>query len=220
MPKHLFFDLDGTLAESKQNLKQDMLEELALLSKKYEIILVSGAELFRMLIQAPIKYAVFMSQNGNQVYSNEKMIWENKFDNKDNVLEHINKCARELDVKIGEDMIDDRGSQISFSFVGHHAPLEIKKKFDPLRQIRSGLLDKYPFNGCVIGGTTCLDYVPHTKGENIKRYLELKNINADECVYFGDAFMKHGNDKTVEGIIKTVEVANPQELMLLLKEYE
>lgn len=215
---HIFSDLDGTLCESKKELQFDMLQELGRLSKKYEIVLVSGAELSRMLIQAPLKYGVFMSQNGNEVYTNDKVLWKNDFKNKDNVLEHIRKVSKELDVKVTDDMVDDRGSQISFSFIGHHAPLEVKKKFDPDRVIRAKLLDKFPFNGAVIGGTTCIDYIPHTKGENIARYLKLKNINPDKCIYFGDAFMKYGNDATVKGVINTLEVANPEELMVQLKQ--
>ena len=215
MLKYILSDLDGTLAESKKEIQQDMLNELARLSKKYGIILVSGAELSRMLIQAPLKYATFMAQNGNEAYENNQMLWTNEFNNKDEVLEHIAKISK--GTKINDDMIDDRGSQISFSFVGHHQPLEVKKLFDPERKIRHDLLEKYPFKGAVIGGTTCIDYVPFTKGDNIKRYMELKDIKSTECIYLGDAFVNHGNDATVMGVVSIHLVNSPEDTLKFLR---
>ena len=215
--KYLLCDLDGTICESKKEIEQDMLLELARLSKKYGIIIVSGAEYSRMLIQAPLKYKTFMSQNGNETYENDKLLWVNKFNDKEIVMQHITQVATEMRTIIGDDMIDDRGSQISFSFIGHHAPLEIKKKFDPDRKIRHDLLEKYPFKGAVIGGTTCIDYIPHTKGENIQRYLELKDIKPHECLYIGDAFMNYGNDATVLGVMPVHQITSPLETLNFIK---
>jgi phosphomannomutase len=218
MAKYLFFDLDGTLCESKKDVKDDMLQELGRLSKKYGIILVSGAELSRMLIQAPLKYAIFMAQNGNEAYDHENMLWQNEFENKKFVIDHIETVAKELDIKIVDDMIDDRGSQVSFSFIGHHAPLEVKKLFDPTRKKRADLLDKYKFTGAVIGGTTCIDYAPYTKGENIQRYLKLKNIRPQDCLYMGDAFMNFGNDATVLGVIPVHKINTHEDTLEFIKQ--
>lgn len=215
--KYLFIDLDGTLCESKKEVKDDMLLELGRLAKTYGIIIVSGAELSRMLTQAPLKYKTFLSQNGNEAYENENLLWCNEFNNKDEVMEHIGKVSKELKVKMTDDMIDDRGAQISFSFIGHHAPLELKKLFDPTRKIRSDLLYKFPFKGAVIGGTTCIDYIPYTKGENILRYMIRNFIKPQECLYIGDAFMNHGNDATVMGIIPIHQVTSPLETLNFLK---
>lgn len=217
MLKYLFLDLDGTLCESKKEVAEDMLWQLAQLSKKYEVIIVSGAELSRMLIQAPLKYATFMSQNGNEVYKNEMILWTNKFDNHEEVMQHIKKLAKETSTKMSDDMIDDRGSQISFSFIGHHAPLEIKKLFDRDRKIRGNLLEKFPFPGAVIGGTTCIDYIPKTKGENISRYMEKYNIKPQECLYLGDAFINYGNDATVLGVIPVHQIKSPLETLKFIE---
>lgn len=216
--KYLFLDLDGTITESKKELKEDMLQQLGRLSKKYKIIIVSGGELSRVLIQAPVKYATFMSQNGNEVYENEKILWTNILHNKEDIMQHITAVASEMKVIIGEDMIDDRGSQISFSFIGHHGPTEIKNNFDPDRKKRALLLDKFPFKGAVIGGTTCIDYIPYTKGENISRYLFSNNIRSQDCLYIGDAFMNYGNDATVIGVIPIHQVENPLQALNFIKE--
>lgn len=218
MTEYLFFDLDGTLCESKKELEDNMLNELARLSKKYQIILVSGAEYNRMLTQAPLKYATFMSQNGNEAYENDKFLWLNKLENREEIMDHIRKVSLfQLNDVPREDMVDDRGAQISFSFVGHHAPLEVKKKFDPDRKIRANILEKMPFKNALIGGTTCIDYIPFTKGENIARYMKLKNIKTTECLYIGDAFMNYGNDATVMGVIPIHQVKSPLETLNFIK---
>lgn len=210
--RYMFFDLDNTLCESKQPVGPTMLSELERLNERHRVCIISGAELSRMLIQVPMKYVVFMAQNGNEIYDNEKILWKNPFNNKKAVMDHICAMANELQIMIDPDMIEDRGSQISFSFIGHHAPPEIKKAFDPERKIRMALLDKLPFTGAVIGGTTCIDYVPATKGDNIKRYMALKKLKPHEVIYFGDAFMKHGNDETVMGVLPTFQVKGWQDV--------
>jgi phosphomannomutase len=216
--KYLFFDLDGTLCESKKAVLDDMLEELGRLSKKYAIILVSGAELSRMLIQAPLKYATFMAQNGNEVYEKEEILWRNDFADRGKLNRHIELSAEFLKIKIEDDMIDDRGSQVSFSFIGHHAPLEVKKLFDPDRKKRAEILRRLPFPGAVIGGTTCIDYVPYSKGDNISRYLWMKDIRISDCLYLGDAFMDFGNDATVLGVIPVHRINSPLETLNFIKQ--
>ena len=218
--KYIFFDLDGTLCESKQLVEIPIIRELEILNSTYKVIIVSGAEFSRMLIQAPMHFITYMAQNGNETWDNGNLLWNNVFTEREKVLEHINLVAKEMKVEITEDMIDDRGCQISFSFVGHHSPLEIKKKFDPDRKKRIALLEKYPYHNAVIGGTTCLDYIPFTKGENILKYIRLRKIRPAECVYVGDAFMNYGNDSTVVGVIPTFQVKSPLETLKFIKQYD
>src|SRR3990167_1026331 len=116
--KYLFCDLDGTLCESKQNLEKEMLRELSRINEKLKLFIVSGAELSRMLTQAPMKYVTYFSQNGNLIYDGDKIIRQNELTNKKEILEHIKILLDGLNIELKDDMIDDRGSQISLSFVG------------------------------------------------------------------------------------------------------
>ncbi len=215
--KYIFFDLDGTLCESKQLVETAMLKELERLNESNKIVLVSGAELSRMRTQCPINYLTLMAQNGNEAYENDQLLWSNQLKNKDKIKEHYEKLAKHMNIEIIPDMVDDRGSQISFSFIGHNALLEVKKKFDPNREIRAKLLSEFPFEGAVIGGTTCIDYIPATKGKNIKKYMRKKNIKKRDCMYIGDAFMNYGNDATVIGVIPTYAVESPLETLKIIK---
>lgn len=218
--KYIFFDLDGTLCESKQPIDLHLLRDLEILNGHYRVIIISGAEYSRMLVQAPIAYVTYMAQNGNEVYENGNLLWKNIFMEKPKVEQHYSQCAYELGIQIEDDMVDDRGCQISFSFIGHNAPKEIKALFDPKREIRMELLKKYPFDHAVIGGTTCIDYIPYTKGENIREYLKLHKIKSCECLYIGDAFMPYGNDTTVVGVIPTFQVRSPLETQKFINQYD
>lgn len=216
--RYIFCDLDNTLCDSKQPLSRGVLEELKRLNEKNKICIVSGAEIERMRMQAPLLYSAFFAQNGNETYDGEELLWKNEFPQKERVLEHVRLLAQYLDIEITDDMIDDRGSQVSFSLVGHNADPLLKNAFDPDRHIRMNLLDLYPFEGAVIGGTTCIDYVPATKGKNILRFMKLKGLNPSECLYIGDAFMKYGNDETVLGIIPILKVDNWSQTLKFLKQ--
>lgn len=207
--RYLFMDLDNTICKSKQLVELSMLRELEIMNGSFKIGIVSGAEYSRMITQAPLNYVLYMAQNGNETWDSEVLLWKNELRNKDQIFQHIVQIATALGVRIENDMINDRGSQISFSFVGHHAEQGKKDNFDPDRKIRIALLDKFPFPGAVIGGTTCIDYIPFTKGQNIQRYLDKKKIKQSDCLYIGDAFMPYGNDATVMGVIPTFQVEPP-----------
>lgn len=215
--KYLFCDLDDTLCESKQRCSPEMIAELKRISKKYNLIIISGGQFSRMFLQAPIQNVLFMPQNGNEIYKSIDRLKKNKLGGRTAINAHIEVIAKELGIVIGEDMVEDRGSQISFSPIGHNAPIEIKRRFDPDRKVRIALLKKFPFKRAVIGGTTCIDYVAHTKGENIAYFLNRNLIDPKECLYVGDSFCELGNDETVRGIIPVLEVKNPIETLNFLK---
>jgi len=216
--RYLFTDLDGTLCKSKQNCEPDMIRELTRINEKMKLFIVSGAELSRMQTQAPLKWVTYFAQNGNEQHDGVGEKRFNELNNKKEILEHIHKIAESIDLTITDDMIDDRGSQISFSFVGHNAPYEDKIMFDPDRTFRMQILKKHPFHNAFVAGTTCIDYIPKTKGENIQHYLNLRKIKTAECLYIGDALETGANDATVVGIIPTFAVKTPEDTLKFLKQ--
>lgn len=216
--KYLFFDMDGTLCKSRQNAESVMLNELRRLSKKKKVFIVSGAELSRMIIQVPLLHTTYFTQNGNVVYKRDKIVKQNKLNNKNEILAHINLLAKEFGYELSEDSIEDRGSQLVVSFTGFHAPQHIKDKFDPDRKIRFEMLRRFPYHNAYVAGLTGIDYIPKTKGENIQLYLESKNIKPVDCLYIGDALEKGANDHSVVGIIPTFEVKNPEDTLKFIKQ--
>src|SRR3989338_602540 len=134
--KYIFFDMDGTLTESRQIALPEMISELERIKEKYKIFVASGAELKRMMWQVPISGVTYFAQNGNEVFEDNKLLWRKELPNKKEILEHI-----EL-LKIGypNSEIEDRGSELVVSFTGFHAYFDIKNKFDPDRKIRMEML--------------------------------------------------------------------------------
>lgn len=202
------FDLDGTICESRQVISPEMKEKLSGVGK---FIVISGAERPRIERQLDGLPCIIMAQSGN-----DTDLWKNKLtlEEKMEVFEHINKLDTEWSLKT-----EDRGCQISYSFIGHAAPMEQKKQFDHTGIIRRRVLKRTPFNSktltCSIAGTTCIDYTRKdcTKGKNIERWIKKNKLNKKDCIYYGDKLFKGGNDESVMGIIKTVSVKNPKDLL-------
>ena len=212
--KYLFFDLDNTLTLSRQEALPEMVKELNRIKKIYKIFIISGAELTRMMWQVLTTPNTWFAQNGNEVWGDDGLFWKKELTNKKEILEHINILKK--DYPNAE--VEDRGSELVVSFTGFNAPFEIKNAFDPDRKIRLEMLKKYPHQNAYVAGTSGIDYIPFTKGENIKQYLKIKNINPSDCLYIGDALEPGANDYSVVGIIPTHSVKNPTETLEFIKQ--
>lgn len=226
--KYLFFDLDGTLTPSRQEIKSEMASLLPSLNRT--IVVVSGSQNNQIKLQlGGTAVDVFsLGQNGNKAIDTEgNLIWENSLSEKQkqDILTHI-KTLRPLflhQVPNEEDLIEDRNSQISFSIYGHNAPPAEKKACDGNFEKRKKLLSQIPFENPEVevqmGGSTCLDYFQKGlhKGANTKRLIDLMDWNPDECVYFGDALFPGGNDASVNGVIDTVQVKDEDDTLNKLK---
>lgn len=208
---HIFLDMDNTVTESRTPITPEMFNVL----EGFEsLILVSGASKEQMKYQLRGLKCDIMAQNGNDnpLFSNVL-----KERDKQDIQAHIEKFATILD-----DQLEDRGCQVSYSFVGHHAPLGEKRKFDPDASHRQAILEAFPLRSrrleVRIGGTTCLDYFLKgcTKGTNIARYIKLKGWKPYECLYVGDALFPRGNDESVIGVIPTFPVGDPIDTLQFL----
>ena len=216
----IFFDMDGTICESRQKISPEMKEALQRLKKPF--IVISGAANTQMEYQLDGLDCITLSQSGNF-----NPLWKNALKKYElvEIWVHITKIATELTNYKSSTMIENRGCQVALSCVGHSAPIDKKVAFDPDKKIRAGILKKYPFNSKTltvrVAGTTCFDYTlkTGTKGCNIARWLKENRLRKKDCVYYGDALFKGGNDETVIGVIRTVKVKNPAHLLTLLDMY-
>lgn len=225
--KYLFFDLDGTLTPSRQLIKKEMFDLLPTLNRT--IIVVSGSKNTQIREQVGDLSIFSLGQNGNQAIDvSGKLLWENVLfeDERKVVYEHIELIRPLLIHTIPDhtDLIEDRGSQISFSIYGHNADPDEKKACDGDFKKRRAILAQCPFVSNTmevqLGGSTCLDYFKKgfNKGTNVKRLIEMMSWNKEECVYFGDALFPGGNDDTVVGIVDTIKVRNEDDTLSILKE--
>lgn len=170
-----------------------------------------------------------MGQSGNHTIALDGTeLWYEKLtqEEKHDIIRHINtiQAACTHTVPDQSDLIEDRGSQISFSLYGHHADPVVKKAFDGDFAKRTALLTRYPFHSNTLevkmGGSTCFDYFRkgRHKGFNISRIIEHHNWQANECLFFGDALFAGGNDESVIGVIETVSVTDPEDCLRQLQQ--
>jgi len=225
----IFFDLDDTLTRSKTEIAPAMFYELLALARGVPVIIVSGATRWQIEKQIPhvalLPRAMILAQNGNDASGTDgNLLWRAELASaeKQEILEHVRAAADRMGTPVNPATLEDRGCQISLSFVGHNAPREEKVRFDPDRSRRRDLLAALPFrsNICTvaIGGTTCLDYTRcgAQKGDNVRRLMEKQGWQS--ALYVGDALVPGGNDESVIGVCATRQVAGLRETLALIRE--
>lgn len=225
--KHLFFDMDQTVAPARQPILPEMFELLAALP--HNIIIVSGQDVEKIGWQSNQLPAFTLGQNGNHATTVENTeLWNIPLEDhhREEIMSHIEAIVSVLDHELNHDWapVEDRGAQITFSPIGNTAPVEIKKSYDPDRKKRETLMQQVPFESAElvvkIGGSTSLDYIhkDRHKGTNVQKLIDEMGWDKDECIYFGDGLYPGGNDEAVIGVIETVAVADHEDTYRKLKE--
>jgi HAD superfamily hydrolase (TIGR01484 family) len=123
-----------------------------------------------------------------------------------------------------DDQLQDRGSQITLSAVGRHAPEEAKRSLDPdgakrkewVAFLRTRLGDKYSMR---IGGTSSIDITPLgiDKAWGIRRFLELNGLQPSEALFFGDKLGPEGNDYPALKMVDCLWVRDEKHTLEILK---
>jgi|SRR3989344_2612845 len=232
------FDIDGTLTRSKSplednpNVDTDMSDLLGELLEKYKVAIISGASLtqFKNQILAhltqdgeKLKNLFLLPTNGSTLCVYEGSEWlcpaaeQLTDDEKSQIYEAFDKMFAEVGFTIpahvyGE-VIEDRGSQITFSAFGQMAPLEIKEAWDKDHHRREEMimvLGKHlPDFASHIGGATSIDVTRKwiDKAYGLHKLLKYLNIDAKNLLYIGDELQPGGNDSpalTVAGECRAV----------------
>jgi hypothetical protein len=97
-------------------------------------------------------------------------------------------------------VIEDRGSQITYSALGQLAPLQDKKTWDPdfarRGRIKTILDTLIPEFAVALGGATSIDVTRHgiDKGYGIRKLRDVLHIAIDQMIFVGDALFPGGND--------------------------
>ncbi len=213
--KHLFFDMDKTIAPARQPMLPEMYELLSTLP--HTITIVSGSTLEQIAYQSHNLPAYTLGQNGNHATDEaDELLWHFPLDesHRQEIMDHIALVTAALDHDLNHEWkpVEDRGGQITFSPLGNIAPIDLKMAYDPDARKRMALIEKIPFvsNDLVvkIGGSTSFDYIhkDRHKGTAVQRLIDHKGWNKDESLYFGDGLFPGGNDEAVIGVVDTIPV--------------
>jgi phosphomannomutase len=228
------FDLDGTLAESKSSIDAEMAKLLNSLLGIVKVAIISGGawKQFEQQVLAHLSHGEgLMSLSllptcGTKFYQYEsgwKLLYSEDFTAAETkkIIDSLQQAtaASERDVeKVWGEVIEDRGSQITFSALGQQAPLEQKTKWDPdfarRRKIKAALDTLIPEFSVRLGGATSIDVTKHgiDKAYGIRKLRDVLHIAIDQMIFIGDAVFPGGNDfPAKQAGVLTIAVKNPNE---------
>ncbi|KAL4905928.1 HAD-like domain-containing protein [Aspergillus multicolor] len=229
------FDLDGTLALSKQPLDNEMADALASLLQVAHVAIISGGDwpqfekqiAARLPAHADRSKLFLLPTTGTKLYtfSPDSNAWTRIYadlfteSQKSLILSAFDAALAATGFtpqKTWGERIEDRGSQITFSALGQEAPLTEKEVWDPdfakRKVIQADLRTRLPDMSVNMGGATSVDITKKgvDKGYGLKRLSEHSGIGLEKMVFIGDAIFPGGNDyPAFELGLKTVKVKNP-----------
>jgi phosphomannomutase len=214
--KLIVFDLDGTLAESKSAMDEEMAGLFAGLLAVVRVAIISGGDLpqFQTQVLARLPAATklddlsllptcgtrfFQYDNGWQKLYAEDL----SADQKKKIIDALKRAVEQSGFKAAKtwgESIEDRESQITYSALGQQAPLDEKKNWDPdfakrkkIKAILDPLLPDFAVN---LGGSTSIDITKPgiDKAYGIGKLRDILNVTIAEMIYVGDALFPGGND--------------------------
>jgi HAD superfamily hydrolase (TIGR01484 family) len=220
MKKLVAFDLDGTLAESKQPLDDEMATILAHLSHVADVCIISGGDwpqfqkqvVSRLPAEASRERFWIMPTTGTKLYRFEDGAWVCQYadlfsdEERARIIAEVRSGIDRLGIapaQVWGEQVEDRGSQITFSALGQEAPLMPKEEWDPKqekrRKLQADLQPRMPDLSVRLGGATSIDITRAgvDKAYGMERLAALSGIAKTEMLFFGDALYAGGNDAPV-----------------------
>ena len=228
------FDLDGTLAESKSSLDAEMAGLMARLLGVCKVAVISGGDWAQfdkqVLTLLPhddrLKNLSLLPTCGAKFYrfdgSWQKLYSEDfSADDKTSIISALDRAVRQAGFEPERhwgELIEDRGSQITFSALGQQAPLAEKVKWDPdfakRKAIQAILAPMIPKVSIELGGATSIDVTRPgvDKAYGIRKLRDTLHIAIDDMIFVGDAIFPGGNDYPAKQAgCESIRVKDPHE---------
>ncbi|MDB5185894.1 MAG: family hydrolase [Candidatus Saccharibacteria bacterium] len=242
--KLIAFDLDDTLAVTKSPISDQMSKLLIDLLDEYEVCIISGGKFDQFKKQVVdrleaspqlLRKMHLMPTCGTRYYRYDELEdkWVMQYaedltgEQKDRIVKVLSEGAKKLGIweeKPYGDIIEDRGSQITYSALGQQAPAEEKYKWDPdgkkkwaLRDYAAPLLQDVEVR---VGGTTSVDVtrIGIDKAYGMEKLIQLLEIGKDDVLFVGDKLQEGGNDYPVKAMgIDTIAVERWEDTALVVE---
>ncbi|TFB95918.1 HAD-IIB family hydrolase [Cryobacterium sp. HLT2-28] len=223
LPRLVAFDLDDTLAASKSPLDPRMAALMVRLLGAVEVCVISGGQIAQFHMQLidnldnvsdeALAGLHLMPTCGTQYYRHIEGSWTQIYAElltdaeKASALIAVEATARELGYWESDTwgpILEDRGSQITFSALGQAAPVAAKTAWDPsgekkntLREAVQALLPDLEVRS---GGSTSVDITRRgiDKAYGMNKLAALTGVSLDEMLFVGDRLDENGNDYPVK----------------------
>ena len=250
MKKVLSFDIDQPLNIAKTPIPDEIAELLRDLLDYYEICPISGQKFDQFLIQIvnrlkdvnvtdqQLEHLHLFVAQGTQYYRYSAAIhdWDPVYsypltdEQVAEVSKAIQQAAEELGyweqdkVAEGDEIIENRLSQVTFSALGQKAGTEAKYAWDPDCKKREAIVKRAkelaPAYDFEIGGTTSINAI--TPGMNkvfgMTHLMEELKVEKEDILYFGDMTQPGGNDYPVVQMgIDTITVRSHEDTAYALR---
>jgi len=235
--KLIIFDLDGTLTESKAAIDNEMALLLSNLLNKRLVAILGGGSYTQFqnqllahlkLNEQRLKHLYLFPTSGASFYTHKKERFVRTYEHQlsPRELDKIRQAFQNAFMQIGYqnpkslygELIENRGTQVTFSALGQEAPLEEKKRWnatsDRRKELQVILQKELPEFAVRLGGLTSIDVTKKgiDKAFGVKQIMESLKIAKDDIIFVGDALYEGGNDFAVKSTgVKTVEVTGPEE---------
>lgn len=248
MKKVLAFDIDQTLNVAKTPIPDEIADLLIGCLNHFEICPISGQKFDQFLIQIVNRLTergatekqlehlhLFVAQ-GTQYYRYRNSDWERVYnypltdEQVAKISGAIEQAAKELGfweedkLAEGDEIIENRISQVTFSALGQKAGTEEKYAWDPDCKKRNAIVKRAkelaPEFDYEVGGTTSINAI--TPGMNKKfgmtHLMEELKVSEKDILYFGDMTQPGGNDYPVVQMgIDTITVRSHEDTAFALR---
>lgn len=240
----IIFDMDGTLTPSRFPVDAEMGGLIMQLLSKKKVAIISGSgfsefqtDILKALPQDSenLSNLILLPTSGGRLYV-WKGTWCEEYSEhlspaqKEKIMTALNAALRGSGYVAPEKtygpVIQDRGSQITFSANGQNAPLEIKTAWDPTRAKREKIVEllktSLPEFEAMIGGTNTIDITRRgvNKSFAIRKLEEYLKMPLDHMLFVGDKLMPGGNDFPARATgIDCIQVADPEETKKLIRSW-
>ena len=225
LPRLIAFDLDDTLAPSKSPAEPRMLAALARLLERTSVAVISGGnfeqfetqlvsrlegvdeaalERLHLLPTCGTRYERRLGGRWTTVYREDLSPEERQ-----GALAALREEAERLGLWEAEpwgDILEDRGSQVTFSALGQRAPVAVKRDWDPdgsrKSALRAAVAERLPELEVRSGGSTSVDITRRgiDKAYGMRKLAEHTGILLTEMLFVGDRLDPDGNDYPVKAI--------------------
>ena len=237
----IVFDLDKTLAESKQPMDGEMTELVRRILEQKKVAVISGSsfaqfqkQFVHKLTEGKLTNLFLFPTCGSAFYRFTDGGWKNVYTEtltpkeKEHIFEAFEITFKETDFKKPETiygvLIEDRETQITFSAFGSTAPLPLKSAWDPDRKKRLAMITvlKRLIPEFVIrtGGTSSIDVTRKgiNKAYGIMQMEKHLNISRIAMVFVGDDLGIGGNDHPVIATgVDVLEVTGPEDTKKIIR---
>jgi len=216
--KAVIADLDGTIAESKMPVDNEMAEILLRLIHYIPLAVIGGGSYEKFSEQLVSKLPsnsnlsnlYLFPTNATAFFYFSHGTWKKAYElalsaeEKDRIISALRKVIGMFDFarpqRLFGPQIEDRQTQITFSALGQNAPIEEKRVFDPdfeKRKLMKAELEKLiPEFEIRLGGMTSIDITRKgiDKAYGIRKIAEQLGYKIEDMLYIGDALFEGGND--------------------------